>query len=123
VSASKTTSMSVTTKQRKQEHQTEKRGLTTLKIGLIADFGAVKPGLGESPFRCPPYGDSFVGEGTTRREGLGCCRPSSALSPPLGNVPHDLAGDKLKVWIGGGEPRSESELESTDGCVRCWLWD
>jgi len=69
----------------------------TLKIGLIADFGAVKPGLGESPLTRPPYGDSFVGEGTMRREGLGCCKPSSALSPLRRKVPHDLAGDKLRV--------------------------
>jgi len=53
----------------------------TLKIGLIADFGAVKPGLGESPHACPLYDDSLVGEGTTRRKGFGCCTPSSALSP------------------------------------------
>jgi hypothetical protein len=52
-----------------------------LKIGLIADFGAVKPGLGESPHTCPLYDDSLVGEGTVRRKGFGCCTPSSALTP------------------------------------------
>jgi len=28
--------------------------LTTLNIGLIADLGAVKPGLGDNPPMCPP---------------------------------------------------------------------
>lgn len=87
----------------------------TLKIGLIADLGALKPGLGECADRCPPYGNSFDGDGIVRCEGLGCCTLSSALPPPC-SVRHDPAGDKLKVCIGGGEPRSESEVESIDAC-------
>jgi len=93
---------------------------STLKIGLMADFGAFEVGLGVSPPIRPPYGNS---DGIVRREGLGCCTASPTPSPLGCSVCHDSTGDKLKVWIGGGELRSEIELPSIDDSVKWWPTD
>jgi len=83
-----------------------------LKIGLIVDFGALKPGFGESPPSCPPRCNSFIRDGFVEGEDRDCCTPSSALAPSWCEAGDDPAGNKRRALIGGAQAESEGELES-----------